>query len=106
MNPFRHSMKNKRNTEQQSRGWVPEELRISCQQTKKPKISAFRVRVGILIFVAGFAGSLLGGLNAALGWGILSGIGLYVFVILLIVCYAVAAITVVLRHSKKRSTKT
>jgi hypothetical protein len=98
-------MKNKRNTEQQTRGWVPEELRISCQQTKKPKVSAFGVRVGILIFV-GFAGSLLSGLDNALGWGLLSGIGLYVFVILLIVCYAVAAVVAVLRHSKKRSAKT
>jgi hypothetical protein len=99
-------MKTKRNIEQQARGWVPEELRISCQQTKKPKISAFGVRVGILIFVTGFAGSLLGSLNAALGWGILSGIGLYVFVVLLVVCIAVAAVVAVLRHNKKRSAKT
>ena len=98
-------MKTKRNIEQQARGWVPEELRISYQQTKKPKISTFRVRVGILIFIMGFAGSLLGSLNSASGWGLFSGIGLYVFVILLIVCYAVATVTVILRYSKERSAK-
>jgi hypothetical protein len=80
---------------------VPEELKISCQQTKKPKISAFGVRVGILIFVEGFAGSLLSGLDNALGWGLLSGIGLYVFIVFLGVCIAIAAVTAFSRHKRK-----
>ncbi|MCW4009989.1 MAG: hypothetical protein NWF05_05150 [Candidatus Bathyarchaeota archaeon] len=97
-------MTNKRNTELQTRGWAPEELRVSkYQQTKKPQNPVAGVRFGILIFVMGFAGSLLGSLDAALGLGLLSGIGLYVFVVLLVVCISVVAVVAVLRQSKKRS---
>ncbi|MCW4025504.1 MAG: hypothetical protein NWF01_10805 [Candidatus Bathyarchaeota archaeon] len=100
-------MKNKQNTKQQSRGWVPEELKISSlQQTKNPKIPITGVRLGLLIFAMGFAGAFLGGLDTALGLGLLSGVDPHVFVILLVVCITVVAITVILSHNKKRNTKT
>ena len=100
-------MKTKRNIEQQARGWVPEELKVSSrQQTKKTKTPIASVRLGILIFVMGFAGVLLGEFDASLGLGLLSGFGLYVFVILLVGCISVVAVTVILSRNKKRSAKT
>ena len=100
-------MTNKKEIEQQTRGWIPEELRISShQQTKNPKNPVAGVRFGILIFALGFAGAFLGGLDTALGLGLFSGFGLYVFFMLLVVCITVVAITKILSHNKKRSAKT
>ena len=100
-------MKQLQGLEKRIRGWVPEELRISShQQTENPKNSVIGVRFGILIFVLGFAGALLGGLDAALGLGLFSGFGLYVFITLLFVCITAVAITKILSYNKKRSAKT
>jgi hypothetical protein len=89
------------------RGWVPKELKISShQQTKNPKNPVVGVPFGILILVLGFAGAFLGVLDTALGLGLFSGLGLYVFVIFLVVCITVVAITKILSHNRKRSAKT
>ena len=87
-------------------GWLPEELSISShQQTSSHKAPIAGVRFGILLLILGFAGGFLGVLDAALGLGLFSGVGLYVSVILLVVCIAIAAITAISRYNKKRSAK-
>ena len=89
------------------RGWLPKEPYPSDYQRianhKSPRI---RRQIGIVAFIMGFAGALLGEVDVTLGLNLFSGLGLYVFVIFLIVCITVVAVTVSLSHNKERSVKT
>jgi type III secretory pathway component EscV len=99
MNPLRY-------LEKRIRGWLPKEPHSSgYHRITNHKSPSIRLQIGIVAFIMGFSGALLGELDVTLGLGLFSGFGLYVFVILLIACITVA-ITIILSHNKKRSAKT
>ncbi|MCW4017418.1 MAG: hypothetical protein NWF00_01835 [Candidatus Bathyarchaeota archaeon] len=88
-------------------GWLPKEPNVAIQkQTNSHKPPITGVQLGIIMVMLGFAGSFLGALDATLGLGLFSGLGVYISIALLIVCIAVAAVTTILRHNKKRNAKT
>jgi hypothetical protein len=91
----------KKSLNDQNRGWIPEPFEISSCQQASSKKALIDVRFGVLLLTLAFVGGFLGSADAVLGLGLLSGFGLHVSAVLLVVCIAVAAITVFLRRKKQ-----
>jgi hypothetical protein len=89
----------KKYLEKRIHGWLPKEPHSSGSQRitnhKSPRI---RLQIGIVAFVMGFAGGLLGAFGVSLG--LFSGLGVYVWPILIGIAWATVAATIVIQKKK------
>jgi hypothetical protein len=82
------------------RGWLPKEPHSSSYQRitnhKPPKIG---LQIGIVIFVMGLVGGLLGAFASSLG--LFSALGVYVYAIIIVVGITIVAETIIIRKKQK-----
>jgi hypothetical protein len=95
---------NLKNMKNRIRGWLPKEPHSSGYQRitnhKSPRI---RCQIGIVAFIMGFAGGLLGAFGVSLG--LFSGLGVYVWPILIGVVLAMVAAVIVIRKKNNEEQK-
>jgi hypothetical protein len=83
-----------------TRGWLPREPHSSgYQRTTNHKPPKIGLQIGIVIFVMGLAGGLLGAF--ALSLGLFSALGVYVCAIIIVVGITIVAATIIIRKKQK-----
>jgi MFS family permease len=83
------------------RGWVPKEPNVlSHQRTSSHKTPKIGVQIGIVAFIMGFAGALLGAFGVSLG--LFSGLGMFVWPILIGIALAMVAAVIVIRKKNNQ----
>jgi ABC-type antimicrobial peptide transport system permease subunit len=98
VNPIRY-------LENRIRGWLPKEPHSSgYQRTTNHKSPRIRRQIGIMAFIMGFAGGLLGAFGVSLG--LFSGLGVYVWPILIGIALAMVAAVIVIRKKNTSEVKT
>jgi hypothetical protein len=86
------------------RGWLPKEPHSSdYQRTTNHKSPRIRLQIGIMAFIMGFAGGLLGAFGVSLG--LFSGLGMYVWPILIGIVTATVAAAIVIRKKENEERK-
>jgi amino acid transporter len=86
----------KKYLEKRIHGWLPKETQApSCQLKTNRKPPKIRTQIWIVTFVMGFVGGLLGAFGVSLG--LFSGLGMYVWLILICVVLSIVAATIVIR---------
>jgi hypothetical protein len=86
------------------RGWLPKEPHSSgYQRTTNHKSPRIRLQIGIVAFIMGFAGGLLGAFGVSLG--LFSGLDVYVWPILIGIVTATVAAVIVIRKKKNEEQK-
>jgi hypothetical protein len=89
----------KKRLENRIRGWLPKEPHSSgYQQITNHKSPRIRRQIGIVAFIMGFAGGLLGAFGISLG--LFSGLGMYVWPILIGIVTATVAAVIVIRKKE------
>jgi hypothetical protein len=82
--------------ENRIRGWLPKEPQApSCQLKTNRMPPKTKNQVWIVTFVMGFVGGLLGAFGVSLG--LFSGLGMYVWLILICVVLSIVAAAIVIR---------
>ena len=97
MNPLRY-------LENRIRDWLPKEPRSpSYQRITNHKSPRIGIQIGIVTFIMGCAGGLLGALGSYLG--LTSGLGLYVWSIIIGIVLGIVAAAIVIRKKKNEEQK-
>jgi hypothetical protein len=92
MNPIRY-------LEKRIRGWLPKKPHSSgYQRVTNHKLPRTRRQIGIVAFLMGFTGGLLGAFGVSLG--LFSGLGVYVWPILIGIALAMVAAVIVIRKKE------
>jgi len=88
----------KKYLENRIRGWLPKEHSASYKRITKHKSPKIGTQIGIVIFIMGFVGGLLGALGYS--WGLFSGLDMYVWPILIGSVLTIVAAAIVIRKKK------
>jgi amino acid permease len=97
MNPLRY-------LEKRIRGWLPKKPHSSgCQRITNHKSTRIGRQIGIVAFIMGFAGGLLGAFGVSLG--LFSGLGMYVLPILSAIALSIAVAVIMIQKKKTKNAK-
>jgi amino acid transporter len=92
--------KRKKHLETTNQGWLPEEPNSpSYKRTTNHKTPKIRIQIGVVIFIMGFVGGLLGAFASSLG--LFSGLGVYVSVVIIVIGITIVAATIIIRTKQK-----